>query len=46
MVRQDDGAIVVDAMDPESVMSVVESPGVGEVAAEVKKRLSSVVDAV
>lgn len=45
VVRQDDGAVVVDAMDPESVMSVVESPGVGEVAAEVKNRLSSVVAA-
>lgn len=46
VVRQDDGAVVVDAMDPESVMSVVESPGVGEIAAEVRKRLSSVVEAV
>lgn len=46
VVRQDDAAVVVDAMDPESVMSVVESPGVGEIAAEVRKRLSSVVEAV
>lgn len=44
VVRRDDGAVVVDAMDPESVMSVVESPAVGDVAAEVRKRLRAVVE--
>lgn len=44
VVRQDDGAVVVDAMDPEAVMSVVTSPEVGEVAAEVRTRLGAVID--
>ncbi|MFP3913745.1 MAG: DUF302 domain-containing protein [Actinomycetota bacterium] len=45
VVRQEDAAVVVDAMDPESVMSVVQTPGVGEVAVEVRRRLNSVIEA-
>lgn len=44
VVRVADGAVVVDAMDPASVMAVVETPGVAEVAAEVRDRLASVVE--
>lgn len=45
VVRQADGTVVVDAMDPEAVLSLVESPGVGDVAAEVRKRLAAVIEA-
>jgi uncharacterized protein (DUF302 family) len=44
VVRVDGEAVVVDAMDPASVMQVVDNPGVAEVAAEVRDRLASVVD--
>lgn len=43
VVREEGEAVVVDAMDPESVMSVVESPGVKEIAQEVRDRLASVI---
>jgi uncharacterized protein (DUF302 family) len=43
VVREEGEAVVVDAMDPESVMSVVESPGVHEIAQEVRERLASVI---
>lgn len=46
VVRQEGGAVVVDAMDPEAVLSMVESPGVDEVASEVRRRLGSVVESV
>lgn len=44
VVRVADGDVVVDAMDPASVMQVVDNPGVAEVASEVRDRLASVVD--
>lgn len=44
VVRVDGDAVVVDAMDPAAVMSVVETPGVDEVAAEVRDKLATVVD--
>lgn len=44
VVRAAEGAVVVDAMDPASVMQVVDHPGVAEVAAEVRDRLATVVD--
>jgi len=44
VVRVADGAVVVDAMDPAAVMAVVETPGVAEVAAEVRDRLATVVE--
>lgn len=43
VVREEGEGVVVDAMDPESVMSVVESPGVNEIAQEVRDRLASVI---
>ena len=43
VVRADGDDIVVDAMEPQAVMEMVESPGVGEVAAEVQALLKSVV---
>ncbi|HSJ36093.1 MAG TPA: DUF302 domain-containing protein [Acidimicrobiia bacterium] len=44
VVRVAEGAVVVDAMDPAAVMAVVETPGVAEVAAEVRDRLATVVE--
>lgn len=44
VVRVDGEVVVVDAMDPVAVMSVVETPGVDEIAAEVRERLAAVVD--
>jgi uncharacterized protein (DUF302 family) len=47
VVRQlDDGRIEVSAMDPEAAMQMVGSPGVREVAREVRERLARVVAAV
>lgn len=46
VVRVEDGDVVVDAMDPTAVMSVVESPGVAEVAEEVGARLAAAIDAI
>lgn len=43
VVRSDGDDIVVDAMEPEAVLKMVESPGVGEIAAEVRSRLEAVV---
>ncbi len=45
VLREDDGAITVAFMDPASVLSLVEQPGVEELAAEVKARLERVRDA-
>ncbi len=39
VVRAEDGAVVVDAMDPTAVLSLVESPAVGAVAGDVRARL-------
>lgn len=44
VVREDGADVVVDAMDPVSVMSVVETPGVHEVAESVRTMLAAVVD--
>ena len=46
LVREDDsGTVHVDFMDPQSVMSLVEDPGVEPLAAEVKGRLQQVMAA-
>ena len=47
LVREaDDGAVSVSFMDPESVLSLVDHPDVGGLAAEVKSRLQRVRDAI
>ncbi len=46
VVREDGSDVVIDAMDPVSVMSVVENPGVHEVAESVRDLLAKVVDQV
>lgn len=46
VVRRVEGAVIVNAMDPESVLSLVESEGVAAVAADVRERLSRVVERV
>jgi uncharacterized protein (DUF302 family) len=45
VVRVDGDAVVVDAMSPSAVLSLVDSPGVGEVAIEVEDRLQRVLAA-
>lgn len=46
LVREDDaGKVHVDFMDPESVLSLVDHPGVTPLAAQVKERLEKVCDA-
>jgi len=46
VVREDvDGRVVVAFMDPAAVLELVQNPGVGEIAAEVRTRLSRVRDA-
>ena len=46
LVREDDeGAVHVDFMDPQSVLSLVNDPGVEPLAAEVKGRLQRVLAA-
>lgn len=43
LVREDDnGAVFVSFMDPQTVLSLVDNPGVGPLAAEVKERLERV----
>ena len=46
VVRVDAGDVIVEAMDPSAVLSLVDSPGVAEVAAEVRGRLAAVIEAV
>lgn len=46
VVRQQDDAIVVDFMDPQSVLTLVETAGISAVAAEVRTRLERVRDRV
>ena len=47
LVREDDaGAVTVSFMDPQSVLSLVDHPGVGPLAGEVKERLERVMAAV
>ena len=46
LVREDkDGKVHVDFMDPESVLSLVNDPGVAPLASEVKERLERVMAA-
>jgi len=46
VVREDEaGRVLVDFMDPESVLSLVDDPGVKPLAAEVKTRLERVLEA-
>lgn len=46
LVREDaDGAVTVSFMDPESVMGLVDHPGVEPLAREVKSRLERVLEA-
>lgn len=47
LVREDeDGSVSVSLMDPQSVLSLVDHPGVEPLAAEVKARLERVLEAV
>lgn len=47
LVREDDkGAVFVSFMDPQSVLSLVDDPGVEPLAAEVKTRLQRVLAAI
>ena len=41
VVRETPEGTIIEAMDPEAVMSLVKSPGVAEIAREVKARLSA-----
>lgn len=46
LVREDaDGKVHVDFMDPESVLSLVQDPGVAPLASKVKERLQRVMSA-
>ena len=45
VVRVDGGKTVVDIMDPDAVMSMVDTPGVAQVANEVRQRLERVLAA-
>lgn len=40
VVREEGGAVFVEAMDPEAAMGIVQNPAVREVAMEAKERLS------
>ena len=42
VLRQVDGTVVVDFMDPTSVLTLVDRDGVAEIAAEVRSRLDRV----
>jgi uncharacterized protein (DUF302 family) len=42
VLRQDGDEVVVDFMDPAAVMSLVDSPGIAQVAGEVRTRLERV----
>ena len=46
VVREDDGDVIIDAMDPASVMAVVDKPGVTTIADEVRTLLENAVSAV
>ena len=46
LVRENDaGDVVVAFMDPKAVLSLVDNPGVGEIAADVRARMERVRDA-
>ncbi len=40
VVREENGTVYVEAMDPEAAMGIVQNPAVHEVAMEAKERLS------
>ena len=42
VLRQVDGTVIVDFMDPTSVLTLVDRDGVAEIAAEVRSRLDRV----
>lgn len=46
VLRQADDRIVIDFMDPESVLTLVDRDGIAEIAAEVRSRLERVRQAV
>jgi uncharacterized protein (DUF302 family) len=46
VIRADDPGVVVEVMDPRSVLALVGDPGVDEIAAEVRARLVRAVEAV
>jgi len=46
VVRADGGRVMVDFMDPASVLALVDTEGIADVAAEVRERLERVADAV
>ena len=46
VLREEAGAVVVDFMDPASVLTMVDAPGVEAIASEVRERLTRVRDAV
>lgn len=45
VVREADGRVRVDFMDPQAVLELTDRPGIGEVAAEVGERLRRVCEA-
>lgn len=45
VVRQIEGSVAVDFMDPHSVLTLVDVPGIEELAAEVRGRLNKVKEA-
>ncbi len=43
--EKDDGSITVSAIDPLVMMSMIDTPGLAELAGEVKEKLQNVIDA-
>ena len=43
--ENDNGSVVVSAIDPLVMMSMIDTPGLAELAAEVKDKLQNVIDA-
>ncbi len=46
VLRQDGSDVVVDFMDPEAVLTLVTTPGIEELASEVRDRLTQVRDSI
>ena len=46
VLRATDGGTIVEFMDPEAVLTLVDHEGVGNIAAEVRLRLTRVCDAI
>lgn len=42
VVREDQGVVRVEFMDPDAVLALTDQPGVGEIAAQAKERLQRV----